>query len=384
MNKSIHLLKIYIGDETKSYLIQMIVNIILLFSIIFTIGEFDYIQQQKKIITELDSSKLVRVDCFYNHNDKTTYMKHLDNYIRSYAHIVSTYMKTLYTKERYNNTRIVIDIKKSNDINEIKLKMAKGRWFNDSWKKVSVFQAIIPKSLSGKYKLGNQYKIEMDQFGDNIDNIQIEIIGILPNDFIYDMSYGDYISLEPSRILIYDKYNKFDEAYYLSNEINSFLIKLDKDTNYNLFYNLMKDYKGIVDITSIEEGFIDQLKKQGPHIILSFVMTINIFVLSLVFIISKNLLIYLNNFEKIYYLIQLGIQYYHFIKLFSIQLLGLVMLPIMISHLASTILTKINLYYYRSYYILYIALIMLLLYCITFTIILMRMKKSIQKGKTNY
>lgn len=300
MKKILQLVKLYVGDQKKPYFLQMIINFFLIMTLAFSIGEYMSIQEERQLVAQINAHKLVRADCLIDDEGQILdYMAGVKNNIQPVAKLISPYIDSIYTEELYLGDRIVLDVKNKDYIQNIQLKTSKGEWFSDTWDKKDVFQAVIPKSLSKKYKLGNQYELKIDPLSNSIGNLQIEIIGILENDLFYIGENQDYLLTNRAHVLICDPDQAIEPKYIESNNVYSFLIQLGKDTFYENFYERLKDDRSIINITKIEKELLIGMNRRKPDIVLPTVLSITVLTLLTIFNMSKNYLDFLSQYNKI-------------------------------------------------------------------------------------
>lgn len=375
MKKTLQLVKIYIGDQKKPYFIRMMVNFFLVMILVFAIGEFMSSREERKLISQIDAHKLMRVDCLIdNEGQVLEYMAGFKKKIQPVAKLIEPYIDSIYTKELFLGDRIVLDIKSKDYIQSIQLKTLKGEWFSDTWNKRKVFQAIIPKSLSRKYKLGNQYELAIDSLSNSIGSLKVEIIGVLENDLFYINKNQDYLITNRAYMLISDLGQDIEPKYIESNNVYSFLIQLGKNTSYENFYERLKDDKSVINITEIEGELLYWINIRKPDIVLPTVLSITVLTLLTIFNMSKNYLDFLSQYNKNLLLIRMGSRNQDFIKIFTALSLFTVFPSLLLGYIVSVIGDRIQLFENLAQYLGYVGLILVVIYFISYTFAFLKIK----------
>lgn len=377
MKKIFHLIRISINKDKKEYINAIIYNLILVVALLFAIGKIAYIKQLNNILDEVNNQQLLRCDIFIEDAKQLElYKQQLEKTIDPYAKLLTQYRNTIYTTENINGDRIVLEFKDFNYTKFIKSNISKGSWFFPEWDKQGVVQAIIPKSLSKKYKLGKQYDIYLDLIDSNNKLIKIEIVGVLENNMMYIMDSYDYIAINKSRILIYDSNGLLEYKNQVSsNDIYSFLLLLDDKVSFSEFVNKVDDSNNIINIVNINEKLENQIRLQNPDIILPTVMAISILVLLINYNIARNILIFIRDKPVFLGYIRLGCTIKHFIKMFSIIVTVTLIITLLMGHLIGVINDKISLFYYHINHIFISGVILLSLYVIVYGILILKIRK---------
>lgn len=377
LKKIFYLIRISIKKDIKEYINAIIYNLILVVALLFAIGKISYINQLNNVLDEINNQKLLRCDIFIEDvKQLELYKQQLERTIDPSAKLLTQYRNTIYTTEDINGDRIVLDFKDYNYIQSIKYNLSKGSCFFPEWDKQGVVQAIIPKSLSKKYKLGKQYDIYLDLINSNNKFIKIEIVGVLENDMMYIMDSDDYIAINKSRILIYDSNGLFEYKNQVSsNDIYSFLFLLDDKVSFSEFVNKLDYGDNIINIVNINEKLENQIQLQNPDIILPTVMAVSILVLLINYNIARNILIFIRDKPIFLIYIRLGCNIKYFIKMFSIIITITLIITLLMGHLIGIISDNINLFYYHINHILLSGIILLSIYAIVYSILILKIRR---------
>lgn len=338
-------------EDKKDFLYRMIGLFVLMISLFFFLGDYDYLNNQDKYIEHINAEDLIRIEILdIKEEDFNSYIKNLQKFLGNRGIIIDQHLNFLYTNEWFQRERILLDIKEEAYIKNMILDLKEGEWFSNETTTPHTYQAIVSRALSNRYEVGNAYTINLDSLQNEIDTLDIEIVGVLDNNFYFNMGSGS-ITKRRNNILIYDpdySINRFyNKGYFSSVEICSLLIKKNSNLSYEALEDVLWNYPNIYTINYIYDDIVLNLAKDYKSLIIPLVMSITLSILTLVSILSNNLFDFLRKKQKYILFYKMGIKSKHYILMFLSLSFITTIIPFFIAHLISYFFYYIQLYYYN-------------------------------------
>ncbi|WP_110932634.1 hypothetical protein [Paenibacillus bouchesdurhonensis] len=255
MKKKYEFIKLFIKNSEKKYLFlgfELVVFCFLFHIVFYNVNEIKHLKQT---LESIGSSELYRADYnLENVNNVNDKLNKLEEMLPQGIQVIAPSKGVAFTDQYYDHRQVTASFLSQNEVQQYRYNISKGEYFDKQRVQEGIYPAIIPEGLSGHYKLGEVYNIDIVKKFETIKSIKIEVIGSRKNNYILDTAYvSTNIFNRDATILVFDKYNEISPLFYIEyNGAVSVTLKNRGAYSENLFVSILEDY-GLRNVESIED-----------------------------------------------------------------------------------------------------------------------------------